>query len=289
MTIESVGRRRTAVLAADVVGYSQLTTTENEDTLTAMTAHRTELIEPCIVKYGGQVMASPRNKLLVRFAWAEDAVGCAVAVQEGMRKRNTDIPTEKRIEFRIGVDYGDETAENDHVFGGVVDVAERMRALAEPGCVVVSRNVDNLLRYVAKNLKFEDLGVFKLEDVNKEILAISVSKAEPPDFRILRAPDAKQAIERFCTAYGDASGKIAEKIKALKNLESPTFDDVEAVIGDEWTRQLCTHCYEESDLVVDFWGLFYPGDYYHPSDVGRICENCLRGALATLAKDSARL
>ncbi len=98
MAEDRVQRRLAAILVADVAGYSQLMGQDDEGTLAALTAHRAELIEPCIAEHRGRVVKTTGDGLLVEFASVVDAVRCAVASQEGMAGRNADIPKDRRIE-----------------------------------------------------------------------------------------------------------------------------------------------------------------------------------------------
>ncbi len=102
-----VQRRLAAILAADVAGYSRLMGEDEEGTLATLTAHLSELIEPCIGEHRERVVKTTGDGLLAEFASVVDAVRCAVAFQEGMADRNADTPEDERIEFRIGVNLGD--------------------------------------------------------------------------------------------------------------------------------------------------------------------------------------
>ena len=103
MAEERVQRRLAAILAADVAGYSRLMGEDEEGTLATLTAHRTELIEPCIAEHRGRVVKTTGDGLLAEFASVVDAVRCAGAVQDSMRERNTEVPENRRIEFRMAL------------------------------------------------------------------------------------------------------------------------------------------------------------------------------------------
>ena len=96
-----------AILAADVAGYSRLVGADDEGTLAQWKAHFRELIEPKIAEHRGRIVRITGDGLLVEFASVIEAVKCAVEVQHGMAERNMDVPEEKRIEFRIGINLGD--------------------------------------------------------------------------------------------------------------------------------------------------------------------------------------
>ncbi len=157
MAEERVQRRLAAILAADVVGYSRLMGEDEEGTLEALTAHRTELIEPCIAEHRGRVVKTTGDGLLAEFASVLDSTRCAVAIQDGMAERNKATPSDHRIEFRIGVNLGDVIVQDDDIFGDGVNVAARLEGLAEPGGVHVSGDVYRQVRGKI-DVEFDDLG-----------------------------------------------------------------------------------------------------------------------------------
>jgi TolB-like protein/class 3 adenylate cyclase/Flp pilus assembly protein TadD len=139
-------RRLAAILAADVVGYSRLMEQDEAGTFARLRDHRKELLEPEIAGHHGRIFKVMGDGLLAEFASVIDAVECAVALQNGMAKRNTAAPAEHRIDARIGVNLGDLIVEKEE--GGAVDmhgegviIANRLQALAEPGGICVSQTV----------------------------------------------------------------------------------------------------------------------------------------------------
>jgi adenylate cyclase len=134
-------RRLSAILAADVAGYSQLVGADEEGTISQLKAHRALLFDPKLAEHGGRLVKTTGDGLLAEFASVVDAVRCAVDVQRGMVIRNADVPEDKRIEFRIGVHVGDIIVEDDDIFGDGVNVAARLEGLAEPGGICVSARV----------------------------------------------------------------------------------------------------------------------------------------------------
>jgi adenylate cyclase len=105
MASERVERRLAAILAADVAGYSRLTSTAEEDTHVRLKKHLCVLIDPKITEHRGRVVKNTGDGMLAEFSSIVDAVRCAVEIQRGMAERNTNVPEEKRIEFRIGVNW----------------------------------------------------------------------------------------------------------------------------------------------------------------------------------------
>jgi adenylate cyclase len=130
---QRVQRRLAAILAADVAGYSRLTGADEEGTLARLRALRRELIDPAIAAHRGRIVKTTGDGILIEFASVVEAVRCAVEVQRGIAKRNTDVPTDRRIEFRVGIHLGDVVVEGDDLLGDGVNVAARLENVAEPG------------------------------------------------------------------------------------------------------------------------------------------------------------
>src|SRR5438270_4675583 len=139
-------RRLTAILAADVAGYSRLMGADEEGTHERLKAHLGELVESKIGEHRGRVVKNTGDGLLAEFASVVDAVRCAVEVQRGMVDREPEVPEERRIKFRIGVNLGDVIAEEHDIFGDGVNVAARLEALAEPGGICISGAVFDQVR-----------------------------------------------------------------------------------------------------------------------------------------------
>src|SRR6266849_6309065 len=154
---QPVARRLAAILAADVAGYSRLMGVDEGGTLQELRAIRAELIDPNIAAHNGRLFKTTGDGLLVKFSSVVDALRCATELQAGMAERNATVPTDKRIEFRIGINVGDVVVEDGDIFGDGVNVAARLEGLAEPGGICVSALVQ---RDAAGklNLAFEDLG-----------------------------------------------------------------------------------------------------------------------------------
>ena len=134
-------RRLAAIVSADVVGYSRFMGQDDSDTLARLKAHRRELIDPRIAEYDGRIVKTTGDGLLLEFPSVVEAVRCAVEVQHGMVKRNAEVPKEKRIEFRVGINVGDIIIDGDDIFGDGVNVAARLEGIAEPGGIFISRQV----------------------------------------------------------------------------------------------------------------------------------------------------
>jgi adenylate cyclase len=140
-------RRLTAILAADVAGYSRLMGADEEGTHERLEAHFGELVNPKIKEHRGRTVKNTGDGLLAEFGSVVDAVRCAVEVQRGMLYREPEVPEERRIRFRIGVNLGDVIVEEHDIFGDGVNVASRLEALAEPGGICVSQVVHDQVRH----------------------------------------------------------------------------------------------------------------------------------------------
>jgi class 3 adenylate cyclase/TolB-like protein/tetratricopeptide (TPR) repeat protein len=167
-TAERVARRLTAILAADVAGYSRLMAADEEGTLAQLKAHRRALIYPKIAEHCGRVVDTPGDAMLVEFASVVDALRCAVEVQRGMAERNVEVPQDRRIEFRIGIHQGDVISEAGAIFGDGVNVAARLEGLAKPGGICVSGRVqeDTCGKL---DLSFEDMGEQQLKNISRPV------------------------------------------------------------------------------------------------------------------------
>jgi adenylate cyclase len=139
-------RRLAAILAADVVGYSRLMAIDESGTHARLKTLRREIVEPAIARHHGRVVKLMGDGALVEFASVVQAVECAVAIQDGVAEHEAERPGDQRIAFRIGINIGDILIEDDDIYGGGVNIAARLEALAAPGGICVSRNVYNQVK-----------------------------------------------------------------------------------------------------------------------------------------------
>ena len=167
-------RRLTAILAADVVGYSRLMGANDTGTLAALKALQADFIDGKIAQHQGRIVKLTGDGMLVEFPSVVNAVACAAEVQRGMRDRNGRVPQNRRIEFRIGVNLGDVIIEGEDIFGDGVNVAARLEEIAPVGGIAVSQSVRD---HVGKRLHliFEDIGERRLKNIERPIRVYSVS------------------------------------------------------------------------------------------------------------------
>src|ERR1700758_2679079 len=164
----SATRRLAAILAADVAGYSRLMGEDEEDTLARLKAIRREVSDPKIKEHHGRIVKTTGDGLLVEFASVVDAVRCAVEVQREMAERNADVPPDRRIEFRMGINLGDIIKDGRDIYGDGVNVAARLEALAEPGGICVSRVVRDQVRDKLA-FSFEDMGEQQVKNIARTV------------------------------------------------------------------------------------------------------------------------
>ena len=161
-------RRLAAILAADVVGYSRLMEQDEADTFERLRAHRKELFEPEIEKRYGRIFKLMGDGLLAEFASVVDAVECAIVMQREMASRNQDLPDDRRIDVRIGINLGDVIVEGEDRHGEGVNIAARLQQLAEPGGICVARNVHDQVKNKL-DLRFRDLGDHTVKNIAEAV------------------------------------------------------------------------------------------------------------------------
>src|ERR1700722_14962066 len=161
-------RRLTAILAADVAGYSRLMGADEEGTHERLKAHLAELVNPKIEEHRGRTVKNTGDGLLAEFASVVDAVRCAVEIQRGLAEREPEVPEERRIRFRMGINVGDVIVEDNDIFGDGVNVAARLEMLAEPGGMCISGTVHD---HISDRLPcaFEDMGEQSVKNIARPV------------------------------------------------------------------------------------------------------------------------
>src|SRR5438874_13179765 len=172
-------RRLTAILAADVVGYSRLMTIDEAGTLAALKSLRKNLVNPKISEHNGRIFKLTGDGMLIEFPSVVSAVACAVDIQSAMRTRNA-TESAAPIEFRIGVNIGDVIVEGEDILGDGVNVAARLESISPIGGITVSQSVRD---HVGKRLDlvFEDMGERRLKNIERPVRVYTVSLDPAPD------------------------------------------------------------------------------------------------------------
>ncbi len=228
-----VTRKLSAILAADVVGYSRLIRADEEGTLAALKTIREDIVNPKIAEHHGRVVKLMGDGMLAEFGSVVDAVRNAVEVQSAVSEHQANVPETAGIAFRMGIELGDVVIDGDDIQGDGVNVAARLEALAEPGGICVSGAVHDQVRH-RLGLEFEDTGERALKNIDRPVrvwqwadqdrTVTRTADAEPATFPLLEKPSI--AVLGFNNMSADAEGAyfadgIAEEIiTALSKISS---------------------------------------------------------------------
>ena len=219
-----VERRLAAILAADVTGYSRLMGIDEEGTLAALKACRRELIDPKIVEHHGRIVKTTGDGALVEFASAVDALRCAMEIQRAMTQRSAEVPEDRRIEFRIGINVGDIIIDEGDIYGDGVNIAARLETLASPGAICLS---DNAYQQIKGKLDFDitDMGEQQLKNIAQPTRVYGVRFGSTAARPVLALPDKPSiAVLPFQNMSGDpeqeyfADGMVEDIITALSRI-----------------------------------------------------------------------
>ncbi len=193
-------RKLSAILSADVAGYSRLMAEDETFTVKTIATYR-EVMASLIKQHRGRVVDSPGDNLLAEFSSVVDAVQCAVAVQNEIQTRNAELPDNRRMEFRIGINLGDVIDEEDRIYGDGVNIAARLEALADPAGICVSKTAFDQIE-TKLPLGYEYLGEQSVKNIPKPVGA----------YRVLMKPDAAGKVigeKRFLGRYSRGKAMAA--------------------------------------------------------------------------------
>ncbi|MEE8436365.1 MAG: adenylate/guanylate cyclase domain-containing protein, partial [bacterium] len=186
MASSEVQRKLTAILCTDVVGYSRLMGDDPEGTLSTLTEYR-EVFSAKIQEFKGRVVNAPGDSILADFTSVLDAVSCAVDIQRELAERNHELPDERRMDFRIGVNLGDVLVKDGDIYGDGVNVAARLEALAEPGGICISGSVHEQVK-VRLPLVYDFIGEKRVKNIAEPVKTYRVlSKPGAAAHRVIEA------------------------------------------------------------------------------------------------------
>ena len=203
MASEQLGRKLTTILVSDVVGYSRLAGANEELTLARLRALRSDLIDPIVSVHRGRIVKRTGDGSVVEFASVVDAVRCAIEVQNGMIERNSGVPSERKIEFRIGIHLGDVMVESDgDLMGDGVNIAARLEGICAPGAICLSEDAYRQVKS-RLDLTVTDLGDRELKNISETVHVYSLEVGKPIIASAIAAP-AKTALTRRGTTPAKA-------------------------------------------------------------------------------------
>src|SRR3989304_2871806 len=180
----SIRRRLSAILAADIAGYSRLMGQDEAATVRDLKGHQAVIL-PLVARHGGRIIDTAGAGGLAEVPRGSGAPACAVEIQTVMAARNEDVPERRRMLFRIGINLGDVIHDETRIYGDGINVAARLEGLAEPGGVLVSRAVHDQVRD-RLDLTFEDLGERELKNIARPVRVYRVRT--PGESKAARAP-----------------------------------------------------------------------------------------------------
>jgi len=230
-------RRLAAVLAADMAGYSRLMEIDEDGTLARLRTHRIELIDPAIVKNQGNIIKTTGDGMLVEFQSVADAVKCAVEIQERMTRRNADVPKDRIIQFRIGINLGDIIFKDDDIFGDGVNIAARLEGLADIGGVCVTAAVHDQVSD-RLDVAFDDLGEKSLKNISRPVRVYSAVIAPLPQ---------AGAVSRSAPA---ASRAVVKPTIAVLPFDNMSGDAEQEFFVDGLTEDILTELSRHQELFV---------------------------------------
>jgi TolB-like protein/Flp pilus assembly protein TadD len=233
-------RRLAAILAADVAGYSRLMGADEEGTHERLKAHRREFVDPKISEHSGRIVKTTGDGMLAEFPSVVDAVRCAAEVQRAMIDRETGVPEDRRIRFRIGINLGDVIVEDDDIFGDGVNVAARLEALSEPGGLCISRMVRDQIRDKLA-YAFEDLGEQSVKNIARPVRVYALRSEA---IAALPAPTVQAALPISQPAVAPRLSIVVLPFANLSN------DPEQQYFADGITEDLTTDLSRLADMLV---------------------------------------
>jgi adenylate cyclase len=219
---EGTERRLAAILSADAVGYSRHMAEDEDATVRRITAYR-EQMAVLVRQHRGRVVDAKGDNLLAEFPSVTDATACAVQIQRVLRVRNADLPSDRKLEFRLGVHLGEVVVEGDSIYGDGINIAARLEGLAEPGGICISEAVRDQVK-TKLDLDYDDLGEQSLKNIAKPVRLYRVrfdeARADSPKATGHRRTRLKVAAISTAAVVGVVAGGLWLSWPAPLGLES---------------------------------------------------------------------
>ncbi len=220
MAEEGFKRKLTAILSADVEGYSRLMDDDEEATIRTLTSYRTTMSD-LIQQYRGRVVDTTGDNLMAEFTSVVDAVNCAVEIQRELAERNTELTYNRKMEFRIGINLGDVIDDEGRIYGDGVNIAARVEAMAEAGGICISgRAYDQVANKLG--LEYENLGEHQVKNISTPIRVYRV--LSHPDAAVHRVIHAKKAVRHKWRIFTIATSVILILVIATVAIWEHYFD-----------------------------------------------------------------
>ena len=181
MTEKDLRRKLTTVFSADVAGYSRLMCRDEDTTVITFRTYR-DIISKFVEGHGGRVVDAIGDNLLAEFSCAKDAVACGWAIQEALYSRNMGLPLNKRMYFRIGINFGEVIEDDGRLYGTAVNIAARLESMANPGEICISLAVFERVQSLL-SLHFEYLGTYDVKNICRKVEVYRICTAENADHR----------------------------------------------------------------------------------------------------------
>ncbi len=264
---KSTQRKLTAILCADVAGYSRLMGDDEEATIETLTAYR-KVFTSEIKKHRGRVVDAKGDAILAEFASVVDAVNGAVEIQRKLAEQNAELPDERRMDFRIGINLGDVVVKDGVIYGDGVNIAARVEALAEPGGICISRPVFDQVESKL-NLECEYLGEQKVKNIAKPVRAYKVNLTQPERGEQVEQPE---AVSTASLVPDGISLELPDKPSiAVLAFENMSGDSEQEYFSDGIAEDIITDLSKLSELFVIARNasFSYKGKAVLPQQVGR--------------------
>ncbi|MDA0230136.1 MAG: adenylate/guanylate cyclase domain-containing protein [Proteobacteria bacterium] len=240
MASDVIKRRLAAILSADVVGYSRMMSADEESTFDTLRQCRLT-IDSAVAEKGGRIVATGGDSVLAEFPSAVEAVRCALDMQTGIAKCNIDLPEERRMRFRIGINLGDVMVSGDDILGDGVNIAARLEQIAEPDSIFISGTVYDQVRNKL-DLTYSDLGVRSVKNIDEPVRAYRVSES-------IEGSAATAAVSPSPVAKNKNTGPTKPTIAVLP-FDNMSKDEEQEYFVDGMTEDIITELSRYHDLFV---------------------------------------